>query len=79
MPDPQATFDDPRRSRPAVHVPLVPDDSGDLKKACERMDSANKFLHEGDAAKAYYERGEAADLIRALIRREDNKRGQAQN
>jgi hypothetical protein len=74
MPDPSATFDDPYRGRPAVHVALVPDDSGDLRKACERMDRANNLLHEGNMEKAHYERGKAAELIRGFIKREDERR-----
>jgi hypothetical protein len=74
MPDPSATFDDPRRARPAVHVPLVPDSTGDLKKACERMDRANLFLHEGNMEKAQYENGKAAELIRGVIKRDDEQR-----
>jgi hypothetical protein len=74
MPDPSATFDDPRRSRPAVHVPLVPDGSGDLKKACERMDRSNLLLHEGDMEKAQYENGKAAELVKGVIKRADEQR-----
>jgi hypothetical protein len=74
MPDPTATFDDPRRSRPAVHVPLVPDSSGDLKRACERMDRANLLAHEGDIEKAKFENGKAADLIKGVIKRADEQR-----
>jgi hypothetical protein len=74
MPDPSATFDDPRRSRPAVHVPLVPDDTGALKKACEQLDAANRFLHEGDVEKARYESSKAVELIRGFIRHEEQQR-----